>query len=204
MILELRSYIVKPGAMPAVLDAFAEAVPHRVKVSPLGGFWQTEIGPLNQIMHLWPYENAGERDRIRAEAVKSGKWPPKTQDHLMEMETKIIVPAPFSPKLEPRQLGQIYEFRTYTYAPGAMPGVIKAWSEKIEGRLKLSPLVFAGSTEVGPLNQWIHVWAYKDLNERMRIREEAVKSGIWPPGARAGMLRQESKIALPVAFSPLK
>jgi hypothetical protein len=204
MILELRSYIVKPGAMQSVLDAFAEAVPHRTKISPLGGFWQTEIGPLNQIMHLWPYDNAGERDRLRAEAVKTGKWPPKTQEHLMEMEAKIIVPAPFSPKLEPRKLGQIYEFRTYTYAPGSIPGVIKAWSDKIDARVKLSPLVFAGSTELGPLNQWIHVWAYKDLNERMRIREEAIKSGIWPPGARTGMLRQESKIALPVPFSPLQ
>jgi hypothetical protein len=205
MILELRTYTIHPGTLPKVLERFGERLPERVKMSPLGGFWSTEIGKLNQIMHLWPYENAGERERIRAEAVKSGKWPPGTHEFLMDMESKIIVPAPFSPKIEPRQLGNFYEFRTYTYAPGPHIGnAIKIWGEKIAERAKLSPLVFAGSTDLGPLNQWIHVWAYKDLAERTRIRDEAVKKGIWPPNAREGLLRQESWIAVPASFSPLR
>src|SRR5690349_18499032 len=118
MILELRTYTIQPGSLPQVLERFAAKLPERTKLSPFGGFWSTELGKLNQIMHLWPYENAGERERIRAEAVKAGVWPPNASEFLMEMESKIIVPAPFSPKLEPRQLGGFYEFRTYTYAPG--------------------------------------------------------------------------------------
>jgi NIPSNAP len=174
-------------------------------MSPLGGFWSTDIGRLNQIMHLWPYESAGERERIRAEAVKSGKWPPNTHEFLMEMESKIIVPAPFSPKVEPRQLGGIYEFRTYTYAPGPHLGnAIKKWSDKIAERVKLSPLVFAGSTDLGPLNQWIHVWAYKDANERARIREESRKDGSWPPATRGMFVKQENMLVVPASFSPLR
>ena len=40
-------------------------------------------------------------------------------------------------------------------------------------------------TEPGPLNQWIHIWAYKDAAERFRIREELRKdeNGRPPPAA---------------------
>ena len=36
-------------------------------------------------------------------------------------------------------------------------------------------------TELGGLNKWVHIWPYSDLEERNRVREEAVKSPHWPP-----------------------
>ena len=50
--------------------------------------------------------------------------------------------------------------------PGAIPGLIQRWSEKIEGRQKFSPLVAGMYSEFGALNKWVHIWAYKDANER--------------------------------------
>jgi hypothetical protein len=87
--------------------------------------------------------------------------------------------------------------------PGALPTVTEKWAERIEGRTKLSPLAFAGSTELGGLNQWIHVWAYKDAAERFRIRAEAQKTGAWPPATRGQFTRQENMFVIPAAFSPL-
>jgi len=60
--------------------------------------------------------------------------------------------------------------------------------------------------EFGPLNQWIHIWAYKDAGERERVRAEAVKRGIWPPPKTPpGLLvKQENMLVVPAAFSPLK
>src|SRR5256885_17212932 len=114
MIIEMRSYRLKPGSVPEVEKRFGEALRDRVKVSPLGAFFHTEVGPLNRIIHCWPYENLGERSRLRGEAMKLPGWPPKIQEFLEEMESKIIIPAPFSPKLEERRLGNLYEIRTYT------------------------------------------------------------------------------------------
>ena len=65
MIYELRTYTLKPGTQPTVLGLFETALPHRVARSPLGGFWYTEIGPLNQIVHLWPYESLSHRAEVR-------------------------------------------------------------------------------------------------------------------------------------------
>jgi len=204
MIVEMRTYRLKPRSLAEVEKRFGDALPARVKLSPLGGFWHTEVGTLNQIIHMWPYENAAERERIRAEAVKSKVWPPAVGEFIEHMESKILLPAPFSPKLEPRKLGSIYEFRTYLLKPNSMAAMIERWTGAIGERVKLSPLVGAYSTEHGPLNQWIHIWAYKDAGERQRIRDEAVKRGIWPPaGGGDIVLLQENILAVPAAFSPL-
>ena len=205
MIIEMRTYQLKTRSQAEVLKRFGEALPARLKFSPLGGFFYTDVGALNRIIHLWPYANLAEREHIRAEAVKPGGWPPKIGEFIETMEAKILIPAPFSPPLEPRQLGGIYEFRSYIYKPGSMPQVIASWGEAIGERTKLSPLVGAWYSELGPLNQWVHVWAYKDAGERQRIREEAVKRGIWPPkGSGELLVSQENLLAMPASFSPLR
>ncbi|MCH8298816.1 MAG: NIPSNAP family protein, partial [Chloroflexi bacterium] len=56
MIYEVRTYDLKPGAVPQAEEAFAEGLPHREKYGPIAAFWHTEIGPLNQIIHVWGYE----------------------------------------------------------------------------------------------------------------------------------------------------
>jgi hypothetical protein len=204
MIIEMRTYRLKPGSVAEAEKRFGEALRDRVKVSPLGAFFHTEVGPLNRIIHCWPYENLGERTRLRGEAMKLPGWPPKIQEFIEEMESKIVIPAPFSPKLEERRLGNLYEIRTYTMLPGAAPTVIEKWAERIEGRTKLSPLAFSGHTELGGLNQWIHVWAYKDAAERFRIRDEARATGAWPPATRGQFVKQENMLVIPAEFSPLR
>ena len=205
MIIEMRSYDLKPGTVPAFEERFGAALPTRTKLSPLAGFWHTEVGPLNRVIHIWPYASLEERTRIRAEAVKAGGWPPDLGEFIVSMTSEIYLPAPFSPPLEPRTLGAIYEIRSYTLAAGQMPGMIERWAAKVPERIKLSPLVAAWSSELGGLNKWVHIWAYKDAAERQRIRAEAVAKGIWPPGSPAGtMLKQENMLAVPAAFSPLR
>ena len=201
MIIEMRTYRLKPGSVPEAEKRFAEGLKERVRVSPLGAFFHTEVGPLNRIIHCWPYEDLAHRAKVRAEKIPG--WPPKIQEFIEEMESKIIIPAPFSPKLEPRKLGNLYEIRTYTMVQGATPTVVEKWAERIEGRLKYSPLAFCGHTELGPLNQWIHVWAYKDAAERFSIRDKAREGGAWPPATRGQFVQQENMFVVPSAFSPL-
>ena len=103
---------------------------------------------------------------VRGAAMKEAGWPPKIQEFIVGMQNEVFHPAPFSPPLEPRQVGPLFEIRQYTLTPGAIPGLIERWSEKIEGRQKFSPLVAGMYSEFGALNKWVHIWAYKDANER--------------------------------------
>ena len=206
MIIEVRTYQLKPGAVAEVEKRFADALPGRETFSKLGAFWHTEVGPLNEITHVWPYESFAHRTEVRAEAVKTGAWPPKTSEFILSMQSEIFIPAPFSPPLEPREIGPLYEIRSYTLAPGALPGMMERWAAKIDERIKLSPLAAAWYSEFGGLNKWVHIWAYKDAAERQRIRADAIARGVWPPGgAAAGLvLKQENKLVMPAAFSPLR
>ncbi|HEV2302793.1 MAG TPA: NIPSNAP family protein [Stellaceae bacterium] len=201
MIFEMRTYRLQPGSVPAAEERFEEGLKERVKVSPLGAFFHTEVGPLNHVIHIWPYEDLAHRTRVRAEKIPG--WPPKIQEFIVEMESKIFNAAPFCPAFTPRQYGGLYEIRTYTMLPGATQEVIDRWAEVIEGRTRLSPLAACGYTELGPLNQWIHIWAYKDAAERFRIREESRKGGKWPPATRGKFVRQENMLVVPASFSPL-
>jgi hypothetical protein len=197
---------MKPGSIPEVEKRFGAGLPAREKLSRFAGFWRSEVGTLNQIIHIWPYKDLNERAAIRAKAIESGVWPVKMQEFILEMESKILYAAPFSPHFEPGQHGNIYEFRAYTYSPGSIPKVIESWSSRIKQRTAMSPLIFAGHTEIGPLNQWVHVWAYKNMGERERIRGEAVAAGIWPPPRHESvtLLKQVSTLAIPASWSPLR
>jgi NIPSNAP len=206
MIVEMRTYQLKPASIPQFEERFGAALPTRTKFSPLAAFWHTEVGPLNQVIHVWPYDTFEQRLQVRAAASAAPGWPPATREFVVEQKSELFLPAPFSPPLEPRQLGGIYEIRMYMFAAGAIPGVIERWSEKIGERVKLSPLVGAWYSEIGPLNKWVHIWAYRDANHRAQVRAEAVAKGIWPPGSAAAgvLLKQENMLVVPASFSPLR
>src|SRR4249920_1175868 len=205
MILEMRTYVLKPGMSQNFVERFAEGLTARLQFSKLLGLWQSEVGGLNRVVHIWPYESFEDRERIGQEARKTGKWPPKTQEFIISQENKIIQPAPFSPPLPGGKLGNVYEFRTYTYQPGTMPTVLERFGKVMAGRTKVSPLVFAGHTLIGPLNQYIHVWAYKDAGERERLRAQATKTVEgWPPPTRELLVMQENTIMTPAPCAPFK
>ena len=66
MIVEMRTYRMKPGSIPEVENRFAEGLRERTKVSPLGAFFHTEVGPLNRIIHCWPYDDLAHRSKVRS------------------------------------------------------------------------------------------------------------------------------------------
>ena len=203
MIYEVRTYALKPGTVAQFEENFGKALPHREQYSKLGAFWHTEIGPLNQVIHVWPYENMDERASIRAEAAKDPHWPPPSDGAVLNMNSEIWIPAPFMrPMGGDQALGNIYEMRIYSYLPGSIPEVIEKWGAAIPYREEYSPLAAAMYTETGALNRWMHVWPYKDLTERTHVREEASKSGHWPAVAGVRVM-QENKIMAPASFSPM-
>ena len=205
MIYEVRTYTLKPGSVATFEENFAAALPHREKYSKLGAFWHTEIGPLNQVIHVWPYESVEERNSIREEAGKDPNWPPKNDpDMYVSMNSEIFIPAPFMRPLGGDQaLGALYEMRSYTYKVGSINKVIDIWADAVPAREEFSPLVAAMHTDTGGLNKWVHIWAYDDLDQRKNVRAEARKPPTWPPPTREFLISQENKIMVPSAFSPM-
>ncbi len=204
MIYEFRTYTLQRGSLPEFYKRWTDALPKRLELSPLTAMWHTEIGPLNQVIHVWEYKDVNERSAIRAEAQKRGIWPPKTSEFITDMQSDILHPLPFSPKLSPSSHGPFFEMRTYTLKAGTIPQMAKGWEENLPKRTALSPLIGVFTSDIGALNKWIHIWAYKSLDERTAVRKKAMDTGAWPPPNPTPMERQESKILLAAPFSPIK
>lgn len=206
MIYEVRSYLIKPRETEDFVKIFAEAYEKRKEYSELAAFFITEVGPLNQVIHIWPYQSAAERDHIRTEAVNAGIWPPKGSDHILDMKSEIFTPFAYDGDFGTGDLGPLFEWREYTLNPGKMPGVMKAWKAALGERRKVSPFVFAMQTDSGVLNKFVHIWGYKSFEHRAEVRADTVSKGIWPPkGSPQGSLRyQENKLCLAAPFSPLQ
>src|SRR5687768_2707156 len=188
MIYEVRTYKLRPGTAAEFEERFARRQPLREKYSKLGAFWHTELGPLNQVIQVWPYDDLQHRTAVREAIAKDTALAqlPGGRELIITQEAEIMIPAPFMHPLGSRDYstGNVYEMRTYTYAPGDIPKVLEAWAKAIPDREKFSPLVACRTSNLGELNKFVHTWVYKDLNERARVREEARKGGgQWPPQA---------------------
>ncbi len=202
MIFEMRTYRLQPGSVPEAEKRFGEALTERVKVSPLGAFFHTEVGPLNHIIHIWPYDDLQHRTRVRSQSIPN--WPPKIQEFIVEMESKICQRRAILPGLHAAPARQSLRDPDLYDAAG-----IGAGGRREMGRADRGPgqAVAAGRSRLyrarPDLNQWIHIWAYKDANERARIREESRKDGTWPPATRGLFVKQENQLVVPASFSPL-
>ncbi len=213
MIYEMRTYDLKPHTQAEFEKRFGEAYEDRKKLSPLAAFWHTEFGPLNQVIHVWGYKDLEERMRIREAAAKAGKWPPNTRELIAAQRAEIMIPLAVSPELKPGKLGPCFEMRIYTLAGRAeVPKLAKLWELGIPERVKLSPLCAAWVSELGALNQFIHIWGYKSVEDRNAVRVKAQATGNWPPSALAKktglpgyeIVKQENKILAPASFSPIQ
>jgi hypothetical protein len=102
MIYEIRTYRMKVGAVAAYLK-IVEEEGIEVQKSHLGtlvGYFSSEIGPLNEIVHIWAYADLVDRDRRRKALAEDPRWRAvlaKIVPLIETMENKIMLPAAFSP-----------------------------------------------------------------------------------------------------------
>jgi hypothetical protein len=101
VIVEERIYTLYPGKAAEYLKHYQEeglAVQTRI-LGRLVGYFTTEIGPLNQVVHMWAYQDLEDRRVRRERLVSDERWKAyiaKVRPYLKTMENKILIPAPFS------------------------------------------------------------------------------------------------------------
>jgi NIPSNAP len=72
MIYEVRTYTLRPGTVAEFEERFVKRLSLREEHSKLGAFWHTEFGPLNQVIHVYPYDDLQQRtDAARFRAAFS-------------------------------------------------------------------------------------------------------------------------------------
>ena len=211
MIYELRTYTLRAGTGLAVAKNAGE-VGREIRGDDYGtleGYWLTEIGPLNQVMHLWSYSDLNERQRLRGELAKNERWSkeyiPLVRERLIRQDIRLL--DPILPLKAPEAEGNIYEYRNYRTAPGRVREWAKLFQEIMPMREEYSKNVGAWVTEAGQPNEVSHLWAYPSVDARSERRAAVAADPRWKEFlGRAGPLLEEmhSTILLPAAHSPLR
>ncbi len=102
MIVEERIYTLEVGKTPEYLRLYEEEG-LAIQLPILGnliGYFSSEIGDLNLIIHMWGYESFEERSRRRAILIADEGWKTyvaKVRPWILRQENRILIPAPFSP-----------------------------------------------------------------------------------------------------------
>ncbi len=102
MLFDHRTYTVKPGTLPAHLEIY-ERLGKATQERHLGApafYGITETGPINTYVHIWVYEDAGDRAKKRAAMQADPDWQAYTKasreaGYLIGQENKLLTPAPF-------------------------------------------------------------------------------------------------------------
>lgn len=104
MFYELRTYTIKPTKLGDWLalyqsDALAVQTEH---LGQLVGFFTTEFGEANQVVHIWAYASLDERMARRANMAADSRWAEfsrknKELDAVVRLESRMMRPTGFSP-----------------------------------------------------------------------------------------------------------
>jgi hypothetical protein len=211
MIYELRTYTLSPGSLPRYLKLTSEVgrAIRGDRYGKLEGFWSTEFGTLNQVVHLWNYPDLNERDRLRGELARNEDWTkgylPQIRGFLVAQQNRIL--SPVLPLVPPADPGHVYELRWYRAHVGRVGEWLGHFKDIMPTREKYSRNVGVWQTEAGPLNEAVHLWAYADLNERAAVRGRVLQDPAWQAflaKAVPCLAEMSSVVLIPAPHSPMK
>jgi hypothetical protein len=102
MIVEERIYTLNVGTAPEYLKLYEQEgmAIQRPILGRLVGYFSTDVGPLNEVVHLWAYEDYADRSRRRAQLLAEPGWRAyvaKIRPFVQTQQSKILIPAAFSP-----------------------------------------------------------------------------------------------------------
>ncbi|HKK29160.1 MAG TPA: NIPSNAP family protein [Alphaproteobacteria bacterium] len=211
MLHELRIYTFRAGQAPLAAKN-SGTVARDIRGDDYGkleGYWLPEIGPLNQVMHLWSYDSYADREEKRKALSQNERWTgeylPLIRPILLRQDIRLMNPI-IGPKA-PEGEGNIYEFRYYRLQPGALKRWVDLFTNALTVREKYSKIVGLWTTEAGQPNEVCHIWGYKDFATRMEARGAAAQDPGWQAFLKEGgplIDEMNSVLMLPSAHSPLK
>jgi len=104
MLIEERCYVIKPEyTTAAYLQVYKTTGALELQKRILGnmlGYFTTEVGELNALVHLWGYDSFEERARRRTLLGAEVSWQDylkKIRPMLQSMNNRLLVPTDFSP-----------------------------------------------------------------------------------------------------------
>ena len=110
MVVDFRAYTLKPGTAATFLELFEREglEPQQRILGNFMGLYRTEFGDINQIIMMFGYTDAGDRERRRAALYDDpafAAYLKKAREFIVAQEVRLLKPAPCNPRIEGVDLG---------------------------------------------------------------------------------------------------
>jgi NIPSNAP len=201
-IYELTTLEIKVFSNAKIYAALQEHLPQAG--GTLLGAFAADIGDLSRVMLLREFADANaaadakQALLVQADPLGCGEW-------LVSLKSESFALFPFLDAPKPATLGKWYELRTYSLRHGKLAETIDAWKDALPARHAMSPCAGVFTALDGDQPRFLNLWAYNSVDERAKIRADAVAQGVWPPkGGPANLTKMHSDLCVALPFSPMK
>ncbi|PPJ50513.1 hypothetical protein CBER1_07730 [Cercospora berteroae] len=175
----------------------------------LVGSWRTEVGECDTFVHIWEYQRyAGYHKSLHRiqNSPEFADFDRKLKSLITSKKTSLMQEFRFWPTSPPRQLGGVFELRSYTLHPGNLLEWETHWQKGLAARREVMEGVGAWFVQIGALNEVHHLWQFADLEERRARREQSWSIPGWGETVHKTVpliQTMKSRIMVPMPWSPI-
>ncbi len=210
MIVDLRRYTLKPGRLAFYLERYG-AAGYAAQTRHLGealGWFVVDVGPQNQVLHLWAYDSLAEMEVRRAAMAADPDWIAVRDEFKGLFETQETRQMTAVEGLAYRQDGAtpgLVDIRLYTLHHGELPkflDFLRNEAAAIQARHWRDNLCYLVSN-TGAQNQIAHIWGHADHAQRLERRQALLSDPDWRNCMKTilpMMARMETMTATPAPF----
>ncbi|XP_007890213.1 protein NipSnap homolog 3A [Callorhinchus milii] len=209
---EFRTYSIKPAKMIDFLKLTKDNIHLRTAHSELIGYWSADLGGLNEVFHIWKYDNYSQRSGVRAALAKEKEWQEnyisKMLPMLVNQSNEVNYMVPWSKLIKPPKEG-VYELVSYQMKPGGPAVWGQAFQRALNSHANVGycSLIGVFHTEFGLLNKVHALWWYENADSRASGRHIAHNDSRVVAAVRDSavyLVNHSNKLLIPTPYSPLK
>ena len=184
MINELRMYTTRPGKMKDVVNASA-TVAQEIRggdtYGKLIGHWWSEIGKMNQYVHMWEYKDPEDMRRLRSELAAKEDWKnkfvPLVGPNILTQEIRLL--RPLTEIKKPVNSSNIYELKIIKLNIGQSAKWAKKFLEIVDLIENSSINIGIWNTELQDPNEIISLWSHPNLENMSKYWYDLESNKDW-------------------------
>ncbi|EDV22555.1 uncharacterized protein TRIADDRAFT_58894 [Trichoplax adhaerens] len=178
---ELRTYSIQPAEFGNFLKLTQEQFHLRTAHSKLLGYWTSELGGLNQVVHIWEYDTFQHRTNVRKALADDPQWISNyisiMMKKLVQQDNVVMFPLPWYPIQSSNQQGGVYELQSISSSASKYSNLETNVKKTVSSQNNdSSKLIGIWKTEHGPLDTMFLLWRFNDLDERHNIKKNSKDS----------------------------
>ena len=212
MIYELRMYTTKPGKMKHVVNSsatVAQKIRNGDTYGKLIGHWWSEIGKMNQYVHMWEYQNVEEMRRLRSELSSRDDWKkefvPLVGPYILSQEIRLL--RSVSDLKTPSNSNNFYELKIINLNIGKAGQWVAEFNNLVNEIENESLNIGIWQTELSNPNEIVSIWSHSSVERMQMFWEKLENNSSWKKfmDFQESSVKEEQTIILkPSSCSPLQ